>query len=62
MAFTTTATGSNLASSVTAGVKADNPGIDAGIVRYNLVLDKALTSSGPYYEGGTVTYLSLIHI
>ena len=56
VAFTTTATGSNLASSVTAGVKADNPGIDAGIIRYNLVLDKALTSSGPYYEGGTVTY------
>lgn len=56
VAFTTTATGSNLASSVTAGVKADNPGIDAGVVRYNLVLDKALTSSGPYYEGGTVTY------
>ncbi|MBK6954496.1 MAG: carboxypeptidase regulatory-like domain-containing protein [Actinomycetales bacterium] len=45
-----------MASSAVDGAKADNPGIDAGIVRYNLVLDKALTSSGPYYEGGTVTY------
>jgi|GEM_PF-2180346 len=53
--FTTTATGANLASAL-AGPRADNPGIDAGVIRYNLLLEKALTPTGPYYEGSTVTY------
>ena len=52
VSFTTTATGVNSGDPM----KADNPGIDAGVVTYNLVLDKAITSSGPYYEGGTATY------
>ncbi len=53
--FTTTATGANAPSSA-AGTLADNPGIDAGVVSYNLTLAKAITSPGPNYEGGTVTY------
>ncbi|MCA0295328.1 MAG: DUF11 domain-containing protein [Actinobacteria bacterium] len=51
-AVTTPATGANR----TGHNQADNPTIDAGVVRYNLKLTKTLTSSGPYYEGGTVTY------
>ena len=35
---------------------ADDPTIDAGVVKYNLVLTKALTSSGPVYAGSTVTF------
>ncbi len=40
------------------GVTADyiNPTIDAGILRIDLALAKAETSSGPYYAGSTVTY------
>ncbi|HQY98636.1 MAG TPA: SdrD B-like domain-containing protein [Propionicimonas sp.] len=36
--------------------QADVPTIDAGVVRYNLQLRKSVVSSGPYYEGGTVTF------
>jgi fimbrial isopeptide formation D2 family protein/uncharacterized repeat protein (TIGR01451 family) len=49
---TTPATGANR----TGHDEADNPTIDAGIVAYNLTLAKSLTSTGPYYEGRTVTY------
>lgn len=49
---TTPATGANR----TGHNEADNPTIDAGIVAYNLKLAKSLTSTGPYYEGRTVTY------
>lgn len=34
----------------------DDPTIDAGLVKYNLVLTKALTSKGPFYEGSVVTF------
>ncbi len=36
--------------------KADDPTIDAGLVKYNLVLRKALTSTGKVYKGSTVTF------
>jgi uncharacterized repeat protein (TIGR01451 family) len=39
-----------------AGVWADEPTIDAGIVKYNLLLDKVLTTVAPYRPGQTVTY------
>jgi len=52
LAVVTPATGANSV----APNSADNHGIDAGLVKYNLTLDKAITSAGPYYEGGTVTY------
>lgn len=47
---TTPAAGGN---SITAP---DDPTIDAGLVRFNLTLEKEITSSGPYYEGWTVTF------
>ena len=60
VAFTAAVTGTNSGDAGTA----DNPGIDAGLVTFNLVLAKTLTTAGPYYPGLTVTYtiLSLIHI
>lgn len=36
--------------------QADDHTIDAGLYAYNLQLDKKVTSSGPYYEGWTVTF------
>ena len=52
VSFTSEATGSNLA----AAGKADNPGIDAGLVKFNLVVSKVLSTDGPFYPGKTVTY------
>jgi uncharacterized repeat protein (TIGR01451 family) len=52
VSFTSEATGSN---SSAAG-QADNPGIDAGLVKYNLVLSKKLNTPGPFTPGMTVTY------
>ena len=57
--FTTTETGLNRAS-VSSGL-ADNPGIDAGIVKYNLKLAKVLTTAGPFTPGQTVTYTLTPH-
>ena len=34
----------------------DNPGLDAGLVQYNLQLTKTLTAPGPFYPGSTVTF------
>ena len=59
--FTTTATGADKATSTAEETLADNPGIDAGIVSYNLALAKALVPAGPYYEGGTVTFTLTPH-
>lgn len=39
----------------------DDPTIDAGLVKFNLTLTKAITSSGPYYEGSTVTFTLTPH-
>ncbi len=39
----------------------DDPTIDAGLVKFNLTLVKAITSSGPYYEGSTVTFTLTPH-
>lgn len=36
--------------------QADDHTIDAGLFAYNLQLDKKITSTGPYYEGWTVTF------
>lgn len=36
--------------------EADDPTIDAGLLKYNLLLQKALVPGGPYYTGATVTY------
>lgn len=36
--------------------QADDPTIDAGLVKYNLVLAKSRTSTGPVYKGSTVTF------
>jgi fimbrial isopeptide formation D2 family protein/uncharacterized repeat protein (TIGR01451 family)/LPXTG-motif cell wall-anchored protein len=49
---TTPSDGSNL----TGHGQTDDPTIDAGIIKYNLVLAKALTSSGPYYKNGEATF------
>ena len=54
--FTTPTSGSNL----TEAGKADNPGLDAGFIKYNLKLAKAVTSSGPYYLGATPATSSLV--
>ena len=48
----TPATGSNL----TDPGKADDPTIDAGIVKYNLVIAKSMVSTGPFYERGKATF------
>lgn len=53
--FTTTTTGTN---SGAAGLE-DNPGIDAGVVRYDLALTKTLVTPAPYIPGQTVTYTLL---
>jgi uncharacterized repeat protein (TIGR01451 family) len=50
--FTTPATGSNLGGAN----KADNPGIDAGLVKYNLKLTKTRTTTDVVYKGDTVTF------
>jgi len=52
VSFTSQATGSNLGDAT----KADNPGIDAGLVMFNLTLTKVLTTAGPFTPGMTVTY------
>jgi uncharacterized repeat protein (TIGR01451 family)/LPXTG-motif cell wall-anchored protein len=52
VSFTSQGTGNNLG----AADVADNPGIDAGIVVYNLKLAKTLDTAAPYYPGQTVTY------
>ena len=39
----------------------DDPTIDAGLVKFNLTLTKTITSSGPYYEGSTVTFTLTPH-
>ena len=52
VSVTAPASGSN----VGAAEKADDPTIDAGLVKYNLSLAKSVTSSGPYYEGSTVAF------
>ena len=48
--FTTPADGSN------ASGTPDFPAVDAGLVRVDLAVAKAITSAGPYYEGSTVTF------
>lgn len=35
---------------------ADDPTIDAGLVKYNLVLEKELEEGGPYLKGATATF------
>ncbi|MEI2648650.1 MAG: SdrD B-like domain-containing protein [Dermatophilaceae bacterium] len=52
VSFTSEATGSN---SSAAG-QADNPGIDAGLVKFNLVLEKTLSTPGPFFPGKSVTF------
>ncbi len=59
--FTTTATGKNLPSTSATSALADNPGIDAGIVRYNLTLGKKLESTPPFYAGSTITFTLTPH-
>ncbi len=54
---TTPASGSNL----TAPGKADDPTIDAGLVKYNLTLAKTLDTAGPYLPGQEVTYTLTPH-
>ncbi len=44
------------ASGVNSPTTPDDPTIDAGLVQYNLTLDKKLTSAGPYYPGSTATF------
>ena len=51
--------GSNLASD--GKVFADDPSVDAGLVKLNLSLTKAMTSSGPYFAGSTVTFSLIPH-
>ncbi len=34
----------------------DDPTIDAGLVKYNLLLDKTLDTEGPYYQGQTIEF------
>jgi uncharacterized repeat protein (TIGR01451 family)/fimbrial isopeptide formation D2 family protein len=57
VSFTSQATGANAGGANVA----DNPGIDAGIVVYNLRLAKALTTAGPFVPGQTVTYTLTPH-
>ena len=57
VSVTAPASGSN----VGAAEKADDPTIDAGLVKYNLTLAKSVTSSGPYFEGSTVTFALAPH-
>jgi len=57
VAFTSEASGSNSG----APDAADNHGIDAGLVVYNLTLTKKLTTSGTVYPGSTVTYTLTPH-
>jgi len=52
---TTPASGANSATSP------DDPSIDAGLVKYNLTLAKALTTTGTVNPGGTVTYALTPH-
>ena len=52
VSFTSEASGLNLATAD----KADNPGIDAGLVKFNLVLEKALTTASPFFPGKGVTF------
>jgi hypothetical protein len=41
--------------------KADLPTIDAGLVKLNLSITKKVTSTGPYYASGNVTYSLVPH-
>ena len=50
--FVAEASGANLGGAD----KADNPGIDAGLLSYNLVLDKSLDTTGTVRIGDDVTY------
>ncbi|MFZ2164869.1 MAG: SdrD B-like domain-containing protein, partial [Propionibacteriaceae bacterium] len=59
--FTTTATGANKESTSATSALADNPGIDAGVVKYNLTLAKKLDTAGPFVPGMTVTYTLTPH-
>ena len=52
VSFTSQAAGSNLGDAT----KADNPGIDAGLVKFNLTLTKTLVTAGPFVPGQTVSY------
>jgi uncharacterized repeat protein (TIGR01451 family) len=45
----------------TAPGKADLPTIDAGLVKLNLSITKKVTSTGPYYASGNVTYSLVPH-
>ena len=54
---TTPNTGSNL----TEATKADDPTIDAGLVKYNLTLAKKLDTASPWYPGQTVTFTLTPH-
>ncbi len=45
----------------TAAGKADLPTIDAGLVQLNLSITKKVTSSGPYFPSGNVTYSLVPH-
>ena len=55
--FTSPASGANAG----AANKADNPGIDAGLVLINLTLAKALDTAGPFVPGQTVTFTLTPH-
>lgn len=61
--FTTPKTGSNLASTAVDPGRADDSTIDAGLVKFNLTLAKALAPAdqSPYYPGKTVTYTLTPH-
>lgn len=59
--FTTGATGSNQPSTSAASALADNPGIDAGVIKYNLTLTKALKTGAPFTPGMLVTYTLTPH-
>ena len=49
------------ANGVNSSVTPDMPTIDAGLVRVDLTLDKALTSGGPFFVGSTVTFTLTPH-
>ena len=44
------------ANGLNSAVTPDDPTIDAGLVKVDLALAKVVASSGPYYEGSTVTF------
>ena len=57
IAFTAPASGSN----ATGANVTDNPTLDGGLVKYNLVLAKSLDTAGPFVPGQDVTFTLTPH-